>query len=148
MVFAIWLRELKLGLCESLEGWEGGDTCIPMADLCCCMAEANTILWNNFLQLKINHIVHFWTLWEKVRVGWCDRIALKHVYYHTWNRSPVQVQCMKRHTKLVHWDNPEGWDGKGDGRGVQDGEHMYTHGWFMSMYGKNHYTIVISLQLK
>ena len=31
---------------------------------------------------------------------------------------------------LVHWDDPEGWDG------VQDGEHMYTHGRFMSMYGK------------
>ena len=29
---------------------------------------------------------------------------------------------------LVHWDDPEGWDGKGDGRGVQDVEHMYTHG--------------------
>jgi len=27
-----------------------------------------------------------------------------------------------------HWDDPEGWDGEGDGRGVQDGEHMYTHG--------------------
>ena len=37
---------------------------------------------------------------------------------------------------LVHWDNPEGWDGEGGGRGVQDGEHMYTHGGFMSMYGK------------
>ena len=43
---------------------------------------------------------------------------------------------------LVHWDDPEGWDGKGGGRGVQDGEHMYTHGGFMSMYGKNHYNIV------
>ena len=42
----------------------------------------------------------------------------------------------------VHWDDPEGWDGEGGGRGVQDGEHMYTHGWFMSMYGKNHYNIV------
>ena len=37
---------------------------------------------------------------------------------------------------LVHWDDPEGWYGKGDGRGVQDGEHMYTHGGFKSMYGK------------
>ena len=37
---------------------------------------------------------------------------------------------------LVHWDNPEGGDGEGGGRGVQDGEHMYTHGGFMSMYGK------------
>ena len=28
---------------------------------------------------------------------------------------------------LVHWG--------GGGRGVQDGENMYTHGRFMSMYG-------------
>ena len=27
---------------------------------------------------------------------------------------------------LVHWDDPEGWDGEGGGRGVQDGEHVYT----------------------
>ena len=31
---------------------------------------------------------------------------------------------------LVHWDDPEGWDGEGGGRQVQDGEYMYTHGWF------------------
>ena len=37
---------------------------------------------------------------------------------------------------LVHWDDPEGWDGEGGGRGVQDGEHMYTCGGFISMYGK------------
>ena len=43
---------------------------------------------------------------------------------------------------LVHWDDPEGWDGEGRGKGVQDGEHMYTHGGCMSMYGKNHYNIV------
>ena len=29
----------------------------------------------------------------------------------------------------VPWDDPEGWDG----------EYMYTHGLFMSMYGKIHY---------
>ena len=43
---------------------------------------------------------------------------------------------------LVHWDDPEEWDGEWSGRGVQDRGHMYTHGWFMSMYGKNHYNIV------
>ena len=43
---------------------------------------------------------------------------------------------------LVHWDDPEGRDGEGGGREDQDGEHMYTHGWFMSMYGKNHHNIV------
>ena len=49
---------------------------------------------------------------------------------------------------LVHWDDPEGWDGERGGRGVQGEEHKYTNGWFMWMYGKNHYNIVISLQLK
>ena len=43
---------------------------------------------------------------------------------------------------LLHWDDPERWDGEGNGRGVHSGEHMYTHGWFMSMYGKNHHNIV------
>ena len=37
---------------------------------------------------------------------------------------------------LVHWDDPKGWYGEGDGRGVQDGEHVYTCGRFMLMYGK------------
>ena len=36
---------------------------------------------------------------------------------------------------LMHWDDSEGWDGEGGGSGVQDGEHMYTHCGFMSMYG-------------
>ena len=37
---------------------------------------------------------------------------------------------------LVHWDDPEGWDGERGGKGVQDGEHTYTCGAFMLMYGK------------
>ena len=37
---------------------------------------------------------------------------------------------------LVHWDDPEGCDGEGGGREVQDGEHVYTYGGFKSMYGK------------
>ena len=42
----------------------------------------------------------------------------------------------------VHWDNPEGWCGEGGRKEVQDGGYMYTHGWFMSMYGKNHHNIL------
>ena len=52
--FAVYLRDLKQGLCTNLEGWdgegderegqEGGDICIPMSDSCCCLAEANTVL--------------------------------------------------------------------------------------------------------
>ena len=37
---------------------------------------------------------------------------------------------------LVHWDDPEGWDREGGGRGVRDGEHVYTCGGFLLMYGK------------
>jgi len=32
------------------------------------------------------------------------------------------------HSKPVYWDNAEGWDGEGGGRGIQDGGHMYTRG--------------------
>ena len=43
-----------------------------------------------------------------------------------------KISCMKRVASpgsmhevgcsgLVHWDDPEGWDGEGGGRGVQDG---------------------------
>ena len=55
----------------------------------------------------------FWTLWERARVGWFGRMALKH-----------DTGC----SGLVHWDDPEGWDGEGGGSGVQDGERIYTHG--------------------
>ena len=37
---------------------------------------------------------------------------------------------------LVHWDDPEGWYGEGGGRRVQDGEHMYTCGGSISIFGK------------
>ena len=67
---------------------------------------------------------NFWTLWEKVRVGWFERIALKHVCYHMWNRSPVQVQCMRQ--------GAQGWctgitlrDGMG--REVERGSGWGTH---------------------
>jgi len=48
---------------------------------------------------------------------------------------------------LVHWDDPEGWYGEGGGRGVQDGEHMYTRGGCMLMYGKTN-TILYSKKKK
>ena len=37
---------------------------------------------------------------------------------------------------MVHWDDPEGWHGERGESGVQDGEHVYTCGRFMSIYGK------------
>ena len=44
---------------------------------------------------------------------------------------------------LVHWDDPEGWDGQGGGREVQDGEHMNTRVGFMSNMEK---TIALTRQ--
>ena len=37
------------------------------------------------------------------------------------------TECLE----LVHWDDPEGWYREGGGRGIQDGEHVYTNGGFM-----------------
>ena len=53
-------------------------------------------------------------LWEKVRVGWFERIALKHVYYQMWNRWPVQVWCMKQGTqsRCTGTSRGMGWGGR------------------------------------
>ena len=59
-----------------------------------------------------------------------------------------EIDCQSR---FYAWDRvlragALGWS-RGMGRGgkwegVQEGGHMYIHGWFMSMYGKNHHNIV------
>ena len=36
----------------------------------------------------------------------------------------------------IRRDDPEGWYGEGGGRRVQDGEHMYTCGGFILIFGK------------
>ena len=66
---------------------------------------------------------------------WENGIETCILLYVNWIASPG---CMHETgcPGLVHWDDPGGWDGEGGGRGVQDGEHMYTRDRFMSMYGK------------
>ena len=55
------------------------------------------------------------------------------------------ISCMKRVASpgsmhgclgLVHWDDPEGGYEEGGGRRVQDGEHRYTCGGFISIFDK------------
>ena len=41
--------------------------------------------------------------------------------------------CLMLHE---NWDDPEGWNGEGGGRRIQDGEHMYTCGGFILIFGK------------
>ena len=58
-----------------------------------------------------------------------------------------KISCMKRVASpgsmhesgclgLVHWDDPEGCNGEGGGRRVQDGKHMYTCGRFILIMAK------------
>ena len=66
---------------------------------------------------------------------WENGIETGIISYKKRIASPVSMQdtgCLG----LVHWDDPEGWYREGGGRGVQDGEHVYTCGGFMLMYGK------------
>ena len=56
----------------------------------------------------------------------------------TWCKEPTHFKrhwCWER-LGLVHWDDPERWYGEGGGRRVQDGEHMYTCGGFILIFGK------------
>ena len=66
---------------------------------------------------------------------WDNGIETCILSYVKWISSPGLMHdtgC----SGLVHWDNPDGWYGEGRGRGIQDGEHVYTRGRFMLMYGK------------
>ena len=67
---------------------------------------------------------------------WENGIEIYIISYMKRVASPVSMHdtgCLG----LVHWDNPEGWYGEGGGRRVQDGEHMYTCGRLILIYGKS-----------
>ena len=54
------------------------------------------------------------------------------------------------HSKPVHWDHPEGWDGEGGGKGGS-GWETHVHPWLIhvSVWQKPlQYCKAISLQLK
>ena len=52
------------------------------------------------------------------------------------------------HSGPVHWDDPEGWDGEGGGRGVQMGTHVHPWLFHVNAWQKPlQYCKLISLQL-
>ena len=53
---------------------------------------------------------------------WIEKCIIPYVKRIPSPGSMHETEC----SGLVHWDDLEGWDGEGGGRGVQDGEHMYT----------------------
>ena len=69
--------------------------------------------------------IDFWTLWEKASVGWSERTASRHVYYQVWNRSPVQVGCMRQVLQPGALGRPRGmgWGGRREG-GLGWGTHV------------------------
>ena len=78
----------------------------------------------------------FWTLGEVEGVMiWENGIETCIISYMKQVASPDSIHDTG-YLGLVHWDNPGGWSGEGGGRRVQDGEHMYTCGGFILMYGK------------
>ena len=57
----------------------------------------------------------FWTLWEKMRVGCSERIALKQVYYQStgeFSTPSTRLDAWDKCSGLVHWEDPEGWGGR------------------------------------
>ena len=69
------------------------------------------------------------------RMIWENGIKTCTISYKILIASPGSMQDTGS-LGLVHWDDPEGWYGEGGGRRVQIGEHMYTRGRCMLMYGK------------
>ena len=90
-----------------------------------------------------------WTPWEKVRVWWSERTASKHVYYQVWNRSPVQVGCMRQvlGAGALGWPRGMGWGGRWEG-GSGWGTHVNPWLIHVNVWQKPlQYCKVISLQL-
>ena len=80
------------------------------------------------------------------RRGWGDLIE------QHWNMH-ITIWEIDHKSKFDAWNwalraralgNPEGGVGREAG-GLQDGGHMYMHGWVTSMYGRNHHNIVKQL---
>ena len=95
------------------------------------------------------HRTDFWTLWEKARVGWSEKIALKHVYYQVWNRSPAQVGYMRQVLRAGALGRPrgKGWGGRWE-RGSGWGTHVNPWLIHINVWQKPiQYCKVISLQL-
>ena len=114
----------------------------------CCLVYRVRLLLPSFKTLMYRTV--FWTLWERARVGWFGRMALKHVYYHMWNKSPVQARCMIQDAR--------GWCAgmtQRDGMGREEGEGFRMGNTcapvadsYLCMAKPIQYCKVISLQLK
>ena len=63
-----------------------------------------------------------WMIWERI----IETYILPYVKQMT---SP-SLMHETGHSKSVHWDNPEGWDGEGGGKGFRKGR-AHVHPWLI-----------------
>ena len=92
----------------------------------------------------------FGTQWGKERVGWFERIALKHTHYFCKLDNLWDFDVWGRAPKAGVWDNPEGWDRERGGSGIQEGgTHVYPWPTHADVWQKPPpYCKVVILQLK
>ena len=60
----------------------------------------------------------------QIWVIWDNGIETHILPYVKWIASPGLIPGTE-YSVLVHWDDPEGWDGERDGRGSGCGTHVY-----------------------
>ena len=64
-----------------------------------------------------------------------------YIIYSETDHQP-RLDAWDKRSDLVHWEDSEESGGEGGGRGDRDGEYMYLHGWFISMYDKTQWNVV------
>ena len=124
--------------------WGLRGRCLPLGRTCACSVQAlGGTLSLGPLEIKSSKL-------EKARVGWFEGTALKHVYYHMWNRSPAQVWSMRQGAQ--GWCTWMTW-GMGWGRRWEwgSGQETHVHPWLIHVnvwQNLPQYCKVISFQLK
>ena len=95
----------------------------------------------------LNCVVITRLMTEEIRTPENSRTQENSIYFFINQNISTILLYMKRVTSpgsmhdtgcmgLVHWEDPEGAYREGGGKRVQDGEHVYTCGGFMLIYGR------------
>ena len=99
-------------------------------------------------------VEHFLTPYTKINSKWIKNLNVRTETIELLEENVGRTASDINHSKILYDPPPRIMETKPKVKKwdliklVQDGEHMYTHDQFMSMYGKTHNNIVINLQAK